>query len=185
MKSFIWILAGLLPVFASAAPVPLIIDTDQSRVEVVVKATVDSFTGQLATYLPEVTVDAGRVTAAKIDFKFADVRTGKDARDEAMHDWQETAKHPLGSYVLTSITPDSEGRLVALGKLTFHGVTRDITFPVSVTTDRTLYAIDGEAALDTREFGLPVIRKFMVLKVDPVVKVRFHLQGSVKLPSSS
>jgi polyisoprenoid-binding protein YceI len=185
MKLLFWILAGALPAFAMAAPTPLIVAADQSRVEIVVKATVDSFTGQLSTYLPEITVDGGRVIAAKIDFKFTDVRTGKDARDEAMHDWQETAKHPLGSYVLTSITTDPEGHLIAHGKITFHEVTREITFPISVTTDRTLYAIDGEASLDTREFGLPLIRKFMVLKVDPIVKVRFHLQGSVKVPDVS
>jgi iron complex transport system substrate-binding protein len=36
----------------------------------------------------------------------------------------------------------------------------------------------GDASLDTREFGLPVIRLFGLLKVDPVVRVRFHLQGT-------
>lgn len=180
MKRFLWIVAGLLPVLATAAPVPLVVDKDQSRVEIVVAATVDSFTGKLSAYAADIAVDDGRVSSAKIGFRFADVRTGKEARDEAMHEWQETAKYPEGLFELAMLEPAADGRLMARGKLTLHGVTREIAFPVSVTTDHTLYAIDGEAALDTRDFGLPVIRKFMVLKVDPLVKVRFHLQGSVK-----
>ena len=51
-------------------------------------------------------------------------------------------------------------------------------FPIAVTSDGRLLAIDGEAVLDTREFGLPVIRLLGLLKVDPQVAVRFHLQGT-------
>jgi hypothetical protein len=34
--------------------------------------------------------------------------------------------------------------------------------------------------IDTREHGLPVIRLLGLLKVDPLVTVRFHLQASLK-----
>lgn len=178
MKWSGFILVCLLPVFASAAPVPLVVDTAQSRVEVVVKATVDSFTGTLDAYTADIAVDAGRVVAATFGFRFDQVHTGKDGRDAAMHEWQETPKHPDGLFTLKTIETGADGRLTARGSLAFHGVTKDIAFPVSVTTDQKLYSIDGEAPLDTREFGLPVIRKFGLLKVDPVVKIRFHLQGS-------
>ena len=43
---------------------------------------------------------------------------------------------------------------------------------------RTL-AIDGETMLDTRDYGLPVFRKFIFLSVDPKVRVRFHLLGKL------
>lgn len=185
MKSFLCLLAGLMPVLSIAAPQPLIVDTDQSRVEIVVKATVDSFTGKLNAYTAGITVDEGRVTAAKLEFHFVDVLTGKEARDEAMHDWQQTAKHPDCSFVLAALEPAPAGRINARGTLTLHGVAREISFPVSVTTDHTLYAVDGEVPIDTRDFGLPIIRKFMLLKVDPVVTVRFHLQGSTKPRSTS
>jgi len=52
-----------------------------------------------------------------------------------------------------------------------------VSFPVKITADHRLTTIDGMAAVDTREFGLPIIRMFWVLTVDPVVHVRFHLQG--------
>ena len=167
---------------ASAAESGLVVDKAQSRVEIVVKATVDSFTGTLADYQPSIRVDAesGKVISAEVGFAFLDVKTGKPDRDEQMHDWQNSAKFPAGQFKLTTLTPQADGSHLAAGTLTFHGVTREVTFPVTVTTDRRLFAIDGEAVVDTRTFDLPVIRKFAVLKVDPLVRVRFHLQGAVQ-----
>lgn len=179
MKRIFLALGLLMPGFARAEAAPLAVDAAQSRVEIVVKATMDSFTGTLNRYKADVAVDDGRVTAARFSFHFADVHTGKDGRDEAMNEWQDTPHHPDGVFVLKELTADAEGRLTAHGALSLHDVTREIAFPVAVTTDRKLYSIDGEAVLDTRDFGLGVIRKLAVLKVDPVVKIRFHLQGAV------
>ena len=39
------------------------------------------------------------------------------------------------------------------------------------------YTISGETTIDTRTWGLKVIRKALVFKVDPNVKVRFKLVG--------
>lgn len=179
MKRSLLALAAFLPALALADPTPLAVDSAQSRVEIVVKATVDSFTGTLEAYDAEIAVDSGRVTAARFAFHFADVHTGKEGRDEAMNEWQDTRHHPDGVFVLKTIE-SVDNRLEAHGTLRLHDVTREVAFPVTVTTDRKLYSIDGEAPLDTRDFGLPIIRKFAVLKVDPVVRVRFHLQGLAK-----
>ncbi len=154
------------------------IDPLQSRVDISVQATVDSFTGHLQHCEPVITLgDDGTITAVRVSFHFRDVATGKAKRDAAMHEWQATDKFPDGEFVLASLAPVQPGQFKARGRLTFHGVTHELAFPVAITTDHALYAIDGEAALDTREFGLPVIRMFGLLKVDPLVKVSFHLQG--------
>jgi len=183
LRSGVWILAVVCPVFATTAPASLVLDPAQSRVEVVVKATVDSFTATLSTYKAHIEVDSGRVTAATLAFDFADVHTGKAARDEAMNTWQETPLHPKCRFALGSLTADASGRLTAHGTLVLHDVSRELDFPVYITTDQRLYAIDGEAPVDTRDFGLPIIRKFGLLKVAPVVVVRFHLQGAVGVGS--
>lgn len=156
----------------------LICDPAQSRIEVVVKATVDSFTGQLAKFDPVVTLGPdGRVTAARVRFKFADVQTGKEKRDKAMHEWQQTGQYPDGEFELVSLSPTAEAGWRAQGRLTFHGRTQPLDFPVTIVTQADLCAIDGEAVVDTRAFDLPVIRLLGLLKVDPLVHVRFHLQG--------
>lgn len=163
----------------AAAERPLVIDYAQSRVEVAVKVTVDSFVGRLGVYEPAVSLaEDGAVQSARLAFHFRDLTTGKEGRDKAMHKWQQTDTFPDGLFVLTSLEPAAEAKATAFGRLTLHGVTREVRFPVVINRDGARYAIDGDAAIDTREFGLPGIRMLALLKVDPVVHVRFHLQGT-------
>src|SRR5690606_8893879 len=107
-----------------------------------------------------------------------DIVTGKAARDKAMHEWQNTESFPDGEFALSSLQPSSGSDFTALGRLTLHGVTRDIHFPVSISRDGALLEITGDATVDTREFGLPVIRMLGILKVNPLVHVRIHLKGT-------
>jgi polyisoprenoid-binding protein YceI len=170
----VWMLGG----FACGSAAQLVCDPAQSRVEIIVKATVDSFTGRLAKFDPDVTVGAdGRIAAARVRFKFADVQTGKEKRDKAMHEWQQTELFPDGEFELVSLSPGNDATWRAQGRLTLHGRTQLLDFPVTIVTQQEICAIDGEAVVDTREFGLPVIRMMGLLKVDPLVHVRFHLQG--------
>lgn len=174
-----WAFAALVAVTAAAAERPLVIDFTQSRVEIAVKATVDSFTGRLARYDPVVLLgEDGQIKSARVGFHFNDVLTGKKARDEAMHKWQQTATYPEGNFELALLEAAAAGAHTAFGRLTFHGVTRDIRFPVTIARHGDVWAVDGDAAVDTREYGLPIIRMMGFLKVDPLVHVRFHLQGS-------
>lgn len=171
------LLSALAPLALAAAPKALVVDTDHSKVEIAVKATVDSFQGQLERYTAAVAIDPenNQVSSASFSFKFADVKTGNKGRDEEMNKWQGTAAHPTVTFRLVKI--DGDKTRTAHGLLTLHDVEKPVDFPVSVAADRGLYSIDGETVVDTTAFGLPVIRKFMVLKVDPKVTVRFHLQG--------
>ncbi len=177
MKTFLIVL-GLLPVLALAAPMKLKVDKTESHIDVDVHATVDSFTGHLADFDPDIRFDSdGKVESAKISFKFNDLKTGKDERDRQMHLWQDTPSHPDVVFELISIAAAEDGTQQATGTLKFHGVAHKLTFPVSFYQDGALTAVDGTANIDTRDFDLPVIRKFMVLRVDPELVVHFHIQG--------
>jgi polyisoprenoid-binding protein YceI len=174
------LLTAALGASVRAAEQPLTVDLAQSRVEVAVKATADSFVAKLKRYDAAITIgDDGQVRSARFAFQFRDIDTGKEARDKAMHKWQQTDTYPEGLFVLSSVTSTNGSAYTAFGRLTFHGVTRDIQFPVTIARDGSRLAIDGDATIDTREFGLPVYRMLAVLKVDPMVHVRFHLQGSL------
>lgn len=163
---------------AGFAQTKLECDLSQSHVEVIVKATVDSFTGHLEKFDSAVTLDdSGRITEATFRFQFADLKTGRDRRDRAMIEWENTARFPGGEYRLETLTPDAGGRWLARGNLTLHGETHALQFPVSILTEQAICVIDGEAVIDTRDYGLPLIRVWGVVKVDPLVHVRFHLQG--------
>ena len=162
----------------------VVIDKGASHIEIAVKATVDSFVGKLADFTPTILTEAetGKVTTAKVTFHFNDVKTGNEKRDREMHVWQQTDKFPEGDFALGAIEAASDGKLTARGALSLHGVTKELAFPVTVIRQGTLITVDGEAVVDTRLYGLPVIRKFALLKVDPLVTVRFHLNGTIATP---
>ncbi|MFT3869084.1 MAG: YceI family protein [Nibricoccus sp.] len=173
----LFVLASL-PSFA----VPLTIDKDRSKIEVAVKATMDSFTASLPAYDAAIAVDpaAKRVESAQVKFRFTDVKTGKDKRDVEMNHWQETEKFPDCLYVMDSLKPVGGDLYNANGKFTLHGVTKEISFPVTILiqTDGTC-KLDSEFPLDTQDYGLPIFKKFGMLKVNPLLKIKFHLEGRV------
>lgn len=168
--------------FASAAGRTVDLDKAHSQVDVAVKATVDSFTAHLTAFDAAIVVDetSPRPLSAEFRFQFANLKTGKEGRDTEMLHWEDTTKYPVGVFTLKTISPLEGSRYTAQGTLQFHGVLREISFPVSIKSDAERWSIDGDAPLDTREYGLPVIRKFAVMKVAPVVGVHFHLQGTLR-----
>ena len=174
----------MLATLTRAAEKPVVVDQVHSQIEIVVKATMDSFTGKLAAFAPTFAADpgTGQIMSARISFHFNDVKTGNEKRDHEMHVWQQTDKFPDGAFTLDALTPSPDGKFTAKGGLTFHGMTNSISFPVSITRDGSTVTVAGEAVVDTKAFGLPIIRKFALLKVDPLVVVRFHLVGELPAP---
>lgn len=169
----------LAPFAVRAADQNLKLVREKSFVDVDVKATVDSFTGRLDKYQADITTDAaGKVKGAKFTFRFDDLKTGKPDRDKKMMEWlgspDATGEFELG---MLAVAPNGLGQVT--GKLTFHGHTERIEFPVEVKRDGGTYTIKGEVTIDHRTWGLKVIRLMALLKVDPEVKVRFQIVGTL------
>jgi len=163
-----------------AASTPLTLDKEHSSVEVAVKATMDSFTAKLLAYDATLNADleAKQIQNAQVKFRFADVKTGKDKRDTEMHHWQQTEQFPDCVYVMDSLKPATGDSYTATGKFTLHGVTKEISFPITISFQANgSIKLDSEFTLDTQNFGLPIFKKFGMLKVDPLLKVKFHLEG--------
>ncbi len=174
------------PALRATEPAVLAVDTASSKIEIAVKVTVDSFVGRLDAYQANIAVDPAShaVTHATLDFRWADVKTGKAERDKQMNEWQHSDEFPTGQFTLVNLAPaNAAGSQQASGTLALHGHTHDVTFPVTIRMNGNVETIDGDAPVDVRDYGLPVIRKFGLLKVDPVVHVRFHVQGA--LPAAS
>ncbi|MFI5335753.1 MAG: YceI family protein [Opitutales bacterium] len=176
---FLLLTAAALP---AAEVRDLTVDREHSKIEVAVKATIDSFTGHLADYAAAVQVVPGeaRVESLVLRFHFADVRTGDTGRDAKMNAWQQTDQYPDSSFTLAGLAPLGDGRYTATGQLKLHGVAREISFPVVIKLDHGLYSFDGEATVDTRVYGLPLLKLMVWIKVDPLVRVIFHLQGTAR-----
>ncbi len=180
MKTFTLLFALVLLTLTNAMADPLTIDKNKSSIEVAVKATMDSFTAKLSDYDASISTTPGStdISSAQVRFRFADVKTGKDKRDAEMHRWQDTEKFPDCIYVMEKLTPAGGENYTAEGSFTLHGITKQLSFPVSIRLlpDGT-YKLDSGFTLNTQDFGMPVFKKFAVLKVDPLLRVAFHLEG--------
>lgn len=174
-------LAVALAAFAAAADRPLLVDATQSRMEVDVKSTAGRFTASVSSFAPVIRVDErGRLpTDVRLRFPFASISTGKADRDRDMYRWEEVQRFPEVSFALGHLELQYDGTYLAEGWVRLHGAERDVRFPVSVTTRGDRMVIEGQASLDTREYGLPVIKRFVVMRVDPLVVVRFRIVGTV------
>jgi hypothetical protein len=182
MKNCLLFACLALTSWLHAFDVPLIVDKSQSRIEYTVKATMDTFTGTLSAYDLDLYHDPAaltKITRAELHFRFMDLTSANEKRDRHMRQWQATGQFPECIFTLTALEPgESAGRFTARGQFIFHGVARDLVFPVSLSTEENnLLVIDGEARIDTRDFNLPVIRKWSVIKVDPLVVVKLHLKA--------
>jgi polyisoprenoid-binding protein YceI len=169
-----------LPLATKANGALLVLDRAESHVDVAVKATIDSFVARLEDFDVAITLDpeSGRVESTAFHADLAAVKTGRADRDHEMSVWLHANEFPQVVFELGAVDRAPNGALTARGRFQLHGQQHDIHFPVTVTVSRGLTTIDGTATLDTRNFGLPIIR-FWLLTVDPVVRVHFHLQGSL------
>ena len=178
MKAFrLLSLLLLLPLVLPAAEHLLKIDKGRTFVDVDVNSTVN-FTAHLDAYDAKVVVDdAGKIKTAIFTFKFADLKTGKAERDAKMIDWLGGGV-PEGRFELgnLAVTPDGQGQ--ASGRLIFHGVTERVEFPINIVRTDGSISVTGETTIDYRTWDLKVIRTAFVLKVDPMVKIRFKLTGT-------
>lgn len=169
-----------LLVFATTAGAgTLVIDKAKSRIQVDAKATGHDFTGTLDDF--EATVSGDSATLApstvSLSWKFADLKTGDVKRDAEMLKW--LGKGPQGSFAFIKTWQD-KGKDYAQGKLTIHGVSKTIAFPYTAKKDGNWVSIDGSAALDYQDFGLPIVRAMAVMTVNPQLAIRFQLVGEAK-----
>jgi len=169
-----------LPLATRASGARFVLDRAQSRVDIAVKATVNSFIVRLEDFDVAIALDpeSGKVESTAFHADLSALKTGRAGRDHDMSIWLQTNEFPQVVFELGAVDRSPDGALTARGRLQLHGQQHDVRFPLTVTVSRGSATIDGTATLDTRDFGLPIIR-FWLLTVDPVVHVHFHLRGSL------
>ena len=166
---------------ACASASVVTIDREQSTVQVTVKATGDDFVATLAKYEAKLEVNAsnGIPTRAIITWNFQDLKTGNKSRDKEMLHWLEHSRWPTAKFIFKEVQ-QHDGKWMAAGALEMHGVSRNLVFPLEIKRESAQVAYSGDVVLDHRDFGLEKIVKFLVLKVDPVLKVHFELSGVIE-----
>lgn len=181
MKTKLFFIPCLVLLFGGAATAATLeVDKSRSRIQVDAKATGHRFTGTLKDYTASVAGDASSLnpTAFKLDWKFSDLDTDDAKRDKEMLNWLGGGQ-PKGSFQFTKSWTGKDGGRHAMGTLTIHGVSKQVSFPYTVKREGNWVTIDGRVTLDYQNFKLPVIRSMAVLTVDPQLVVRFHVVGKM------
>lgn len=173
-------LPALLLAFNCAHAELLSVDSKQSKIDVSVTATVDSFVGHLENY--QANIDCSPTSSmpdkASVTFDFKDLKTGNPSRDTEMLKWLDYSTKPSCNFTLSNWKTVGTTNY-AEGSITIHGVKKSLAMPVTVGQTGTNYIITGTADLNYRDFDLPIIRKMLLLTVDPHLHVSFHLVGTI------
>jgi polyisoprenoid-binding protein YceI len=165
--------AGVLIIVATVATGETYrIDVEHSRVWFDASSTLHDFTGRARLVRGAVRLEEDK-PAGSIEADATSMDTGNDKRDRTMHgDIMATKRFPTIRFDLRSWRKDGD-RYQATGTWTMHGVSREITVPVTVSEGDDPHA-RSDFTIDFREFDVPIPR-VLVVTVAPTVAVHVDL----------
>ncbi|MEY3898238.1 MAG: hypothetical protein RLZZ214_3759, partial [Verrucomicrobiota bacterium] len=151
------------------------------RIQVDAKATGHTFAGNLEKYTISAEGDAAtnQPTALSLAWKFNDLKTADEKRDQAMIKWLGGGS-PKGSFKFVKSWDVKPEGGQAEGTLTINGVSKAVAFPYTVKRDGEWVTVDGKVSMDYQNFKLPIIRSMALMTVDPKLVIRFHVVGKIK-----
>jgi polyisoprenoid-binding protein YceI len=110
-----------------------------------------------------------------VEFPVDQLRSGNAIQDREMWKVIDAKRFPRISADLREVRPGSPaGQYQATGDVTLAGRSRRYEGEFSLSLEGEQIMIEGELKVDIRDFGLKP-PNLLVVKVDPVVRVRLHL----------
>ena len=113
--------------------------------------------GHFRKFATELQYDEKQLAASKlkVTVQIASLDTREKDRDEMLASAElfDTGKFPTAQYSATGLAKRGSG-LEAVGKLTLHGVTREVRVPLSIRPTNDGVEISGETTIRRLEFGV-------------------------------
>jgi polyisoprenoid-binding protein YceI len=178
----LWMCAAFAPLRAETRP----IDVERSTLTVFVyksglfSALADDHVIQAPLAGGMISTDAPfsiEVSVRSANLKVLDPRLSSEKRAEVQArmlgpEVLDSTAHPTIEFASTAIEPGGPDRWSVTGRLTIHGVTRSVTFPVTQKDGR----YRGTAVLKQRDFGIePISIVGGTVKVRDELKVEFEV----------
>ncbi len=117
----------------------------------------DPRTGGFGKFSGKVTIDPATkaLTGVTADIDTTSLFTGIEKLTDHLKsaDFFEVREHPTAKFESTKITAANTGHTIT-GKLTLHGVTKEISFPATVTITDDGVQLKSEFAINRSEFGM-------------------------------
>jgi polyisoprenoid-binding protein YceI len=186
--------AVVLAVTASAADT-YTFDKVHSDVSFQIRHFLSKVRGRFTDYDGTIVADRARPEASSVDFtiKATSIDTDNENRDKDLRsaNFFEVEKYPDITFKSTKVTPRGQDRYDVTGTLTMHGVSKEITLPVTflgtVNTGRGEKAgFETSITLNRKDFGIVWNRVLdtggTTLGDDVIVSI--NVEANKKLPPS-
>ena len=129
-----------------------------------------------------VTVDGDALTAADLKADLTTLTSDEDRRDNALRGRGiETDRFPEATFTLDGDVPLSGEEETTTGKLTLHGVTKDIEVTITArSNDDGTVDVAGTAPIDFADFDIeaPSVGGFVTVDENGTLEFRLHLASA-------
>jgi polyisoprenoid-binding protein YceI len=144
---------------APAAPTAtLSLDPSASKFDFVAAKITRSHDGSFGQFTGTLALAGDEIHGVNFEVDTTSVRTDTDKLTEHVKskDFLDVATYPKASFKSTSVAKQTSGPATHLitGALTLHGVTQEITFPVTVTSTPEAISGRGEISINRQKFGV-------------------------------
>jgi len=133
---------------------------DNTKIQFVcahVGAKPDPRTGHFAKFTGKAQIDAAanslKSVSVEIDTNSITTEFDKLTNHLKSPDFFEVRQYPTAKFESTKITP-GQGQSQITGKLTLHGVTKEISFPATVSITPSGMSLQSEFNIDRSQFGM-------------------------------
>jgi polyisoprenoid-binding protein YceI len=171
-------LTGIAP--AKAAPLRFRIQPEASEITFRATSRLMNAEGHFGRFSGDVVADPGGAAGASINLTIdaASLETGIEMRDKHLRspDFFDIQRFPTIAF--QSVRVESSGRrATVMGRLTLHGVTREIAVPVDVQISETALVASGEFIVNRGEYAMNY--NSMLNPIGNEVRVSFTFRARV------
>ena len=143
-------------------------------VEQLARVGANTAVGRTSGVTGQVTIDGASVTAATITADMTKLRSDNDQRDGQLRNQAiEYQKYPTATFVLggpialpDSVSAGQQTAVSLVGKLTLHGVTKDVTIPAQVQLKNNLLVIVGSIDIKFADYSINKPNGFSVVSIE-------------------
>ncbi len=164
MRKFLTVLALALLVALPAAADTFVIDKGHSEVSFRIRHLVSNTAGRFDDFSGTIDLDKANLEASSVNFEIVatSINTGVADRDNHLRgeDFFDVAKFPKITFKSKKIKKTGESTYDVTGDFTMHGVTKEITLPVTFLGEgkgmrgNTVAGFETSATLNRKDYGI-------------------------------
>jgi polyisoprenoid-binding protein YceI len=142
------------------------------------KATLGAFTGTTSTLSGSMTGGADvRDVRGKVEAQVSTLKTGNGLRDKDMMKAMDADSFPVMRFELLGVSEQTQAAdstsVTLSGRMTLHGVTRDVSIPALVRFGKDGVQVTASFPLNVRDYGVTRLSKMLgAFKMNPDIVVK-------------